>query len=281
LTAAGTHITVAYMREPFLNPMPIVVAHRGDSRHYPENTLPAFQSAVQMHIDVIETDVHLSKDGHIVVWHDATLERNTDGSGTIENHTLAELRRFDAGYTFTQDGGATYPFRGKGVHLATFQEVLEACPFQRFNVDLKSKTPAIVQAFVALVHNQKAEDRVLCASFHLSHLQVIRRLCPAILTSVSTLEVLPLLFKQKRGLLPRQLETGRTVVFQVPVRQWGIEVVTPSFIRDFHDRGAVIQVWTINDPQEMRRLFTMGVDSIMTDDPATVIEVARGMHLIQ
>ena len=99
----------------FLNPLPRVVAHRGDSINYPENTLPAFLSAVKMNIDIVETDVHLTKDGVLVIWHDPTLERNTNGSGTLESHTLAELKQLDAGYTFTKDGGKTFHLRGEGV----------------------------------------------------------------------------------------------------------------------------------------------------------------------
>ena len=268
------------MNEPFLNPRPIVVAHRGDSKHYPENTLEAFISATRMGIDVIETDVHLSKDGVVVIWHDPTLERNTDGSGLVEDLTLAQLKQLDAAYTFTPDRGATYPFRGKGVRIATLAEALEACPNQRFNVDLKSETPLIVDAFMEVVHSHNAQDRVLCASFHLINLQLMRRKSPDILTSLTTKEVVPLLARQRLGLLPRSPQPqSRTLVFQVPVRQWGIEVITPSFIKDFHKMGAVIQVWTINDRQEMLRLFRLGVDTIMTDDPALVIAVAQELGL--
>ena len=267
------------MREPFLEPMPRVVAHRGDSHNYPENTLEAFLSAVRMGVDVIETDVHLTKDKKIVIWHDPTLERNTDGSGRVEDHTLAELKRLDAGYTFSGDGGRSHPFRNKNVRMATLSEALEACPRQRFNVDLKSKDPAIVEQFEQVVLEHDAQDRVLCASFHLENLRLMRRRNPGILTSLTTLEVLPLLIKQKTGLLPRDLGLDRTAVFQVPVSQWGIRVITPRFISAFHERGSVIQVWTINDEREMRRLFNMGVDTVMTDDPATLIRVASELGL--
>ena len=124
------------MNHPFLSPMPRVVAHRGDSKYYPENTIPAFISAREIGVDVIETDVHLTRDGKIVIWHDPTLERNTNGKGTIESHTLSELKALDAGYTFTEDGGKTYPFRGKGVQLATLDEALKALPDTRFNIYL-------------------------------------------------------------------------------------------------------------------------------------------------
>lgn len=267
------------MREPFLDPMPRVVAHRGDSKHFPENTLEAFTSAVDMGIDVIETDVHLTKDGHIVIWHDPTLERNTDGSGLVEDHTLDQLKRLDAGYTFTTDGGASFPFRGKGVRIATLDEALTACPAQRFNIDLKSKAPAIVDTFERVITAHHAEQRVLCASFHLQHVRSMRRKNPHILTSLTRWEVIPILLRQKLGILPKRWNLGRTPVLQVPIRQWGIQVITPQFIEAFHALGAVIQVWTINDEQQMRQLFGMGVDTIMTDDPATVIKVASGMGL--
>ena len=267
------------MREPFLQPMPRVVAHRGDSHHFPENTLEAFRSALAMGIDVIETDVHLTKDGQVVIWHDPTLDRNTDGSGKVEDFTLAELKRLDAGYTFTSDGGKTFPFRAQGVQMATLDEALESCPGQRFNVDLKSKNTDIVQAFNTTVKRHHAEDRVLCASFHLRNLRLMRTTNPRILTSLTTLEVLPLLFRQKMGLLGRSLGLERSAVFQVPVSQWGIQVITPEFVTTFHRLGAVIQVWTINDEKTMRELFALGVDSIMTDDPATVIRVAEELKL--
>ena len=148
--------------EKFLEPMPVVVAHRGDSINHPENTLEAFLSATEMGVDVIETDVHLSKDGHVVIWHDNTLERTTDGVGRLEDFTLEELKRVDAGFQFTPDGGKTFPFRGKGVRLATLDEALEASPKMRFNVDLKSREEGIVDAFERVVQQHNAEERVLC-----------------------------------------------------------------------------------------------------------------------
>ena len=261
----------------FLEPMPRVIAHRGDSRNYPENTLPAFESAVRMGIDVVETDIHLTKDGVLVIWHDPTLERNTDGSGRIEDHTLEELRRFDAGYTFTQDGGRTFPFRGKGVRICTLAEALEHCPGQRFNIDLKTKCPEIVDEFIKVIREHDAVDRVVGASFHLSNLKRLRRLAPDFLTSVTTAEVVPLLFRQKTHTLPKAFK--RKIIFQIPMAAGPVKVVTPAFIKAMHQRGAVVMVWTINDEETMRRLFEMGVDSVMTDDPALVIKVADEMNI--
>lgn len=261
----------------FLSPLPRVVAHRGDSANYPENTLDAFISAAKMGIDVIETDVHLTKDKKLVIWHDPTLERNTDGNGTLESHTLSELKGLDAGYTFTKDGGKTYPYRGKGIKLCTLDEALKACPESRFNIDLKSQEEDIVDIFIDVIRQNKAEKRVCGASFHLNNLKKLRRLAPDIQTSVTTWEVIPLLLREKLHILPKTFD--RILVFQVPVRQYKITVITKHFVKEMHKRGAVVMVWTINDENEMRRLFSLGVDTIMTDNPRLVIKVAEEMHL--
>ena len=261
----------------FLSPMPRVVAHRGDSANFPENTLPAFISGAKMGIDVIETDVHLTRDGEIVIWHDPTLERNTDGEGALEIHTLKELKKLDAGYTFTKDGGKTYPFRGKGIQLCTLSEALEACPDERFNIDLKSQEEEIVDSYLAVIRENKAEERVCTASFHLNNLKKLRAKAPELLTSISTLEVIPLLMKQKMHLLPEHF--ARKIIFQVPVKQYGIKVITPSFVSDMHKRDAVVMVWTINNEGEMEYLYSIGVDTIMTDDPRLLMATARKLGI--
>ena len=265
------------MYESFLSPMPRIVAHRGDSANYPENTLPAFLSGVRMGIDVIETDVHITRDGEIVIWHDPTLERNTDGEGALEIHTLNELKKLDAGYTFTKDGGKTYPFRGKGIQLCTLSEALEACPDERFNIDLKSQEEDIVERYIDVIRKHNAENRVCTASFHLNNLRKLRRLAPDLLTSVSTLEVAPLVLKTKMHMLPAAFD--RKIIFQVPVRQYGITIINKRFIDEMHKRDAVVMVWTINEEEEMERLYKLGVDTIMTDDPALLIKTAERLGI--
>lgn len=255
----------------FLSPMPRVVAHRGDSEFYPENTLPAFLSAVELGVDVIETDVHLTKDGRIVIWHDPTLERNTDGNGRIEDHTYDELMKYDAGYTFTKDG-KTYPFRGKGIRLMLLDEALKACPESRFNIDLKSKDDKIVDEYISVIRSNHAENRICTASFHLQNLKKLRRLAPDFLTSLSTLEVAPIVLRKKLHILPSSI--GKTHIFQIPTAMYGIKLIDERFVKEMHKRGAVIMVWTINDENEMKRLFNLGVDTIMTDNPRLLIKAA-------
>ncbi|MBO8435922.1 MAG: glycerophosphodiester phosphodiesterase [Spirochaetes bacterium] len=265
------------MTHAFLTPLPRIVAHRGDSKYYPENTLPAFISAAELGVDVIETDVHLTKDGKIVIWHDPTLDRNTNGTGTLESHTLEELKALDAGYTFTTDDGKSYPFRGKGIQLATLDEVLKALPEARFNIDLKSKDTEIVEHYIEVIRSNKAEDRVCTASFHLENLKRVRTLAPDLLTSITTVEVVPLVFRQKLHILPSAFK--RKTIFQIPTKQCGIRIITPSFVNDMHKRDAIIMVWTINQKEDMKYLYSIGVDTIMTDDPRLLIETATEMGI--
>lgn len=256
----------------FLDPMPRVCAHRGDSAYYPENTIPAFISAAELGVDIIETDVHLTKDGYLVIWHDDTLDRNTNGTGTLESHTLEELKALDAGYTFTSDGGKTYPFRGKGVQLCTLDEALKACPESRFNVDLKSQEPNIADVFAKIIRENDAVNRVCCASFHLKNLKRIRKIAPEILTSVTTMEVIPrILLRPFYSNKPSK----RKIIFQVPVSQGPIKVITPAFIKKWHRKDAAIMVWTINEEKDMKWLLNLGVDTICTDNPRLAIKVAE------
>ncbi len=260
----------------FLDPLPRTVAHRGDSKNYPENTLEAFLSAARMGVDVIETDVHLTKDGNLVIWHDPTLERNTDGTGRIEDHTLEELKKLDAGYTFTPDGGKTFPYRGKGVKLCTLDEALMALPEQRFNVDLKSEEENIADVFISVLKKNNAENRVCAASFHLNNLKNVRKKDKNILTSITTLEVIPkVIFRSFYS----KNRTTPPVVFQIPEKAGVLKIVTPPFIKKWKEKGAVIMVWTINEKADMIRLFEMGVDSVMTDDPKTLLEVVKELKL--
>jgi len=257
----------------FLTPNPRSFAHRGNSVDFPENTLPAFSSAHEMGIDVIETDVHLARDGEIVIWHDDTLERNTDGKGKVESFTLKELKGFDAAYTFTRDGGKTYPFRGKGVRMSTLEEALTMFPSQRFNVDLKTDDTKIVEAYARVIRKCGAEHRVCTASFHQRNIDALRALEPKMLTSVSTKEIVPLVLSEKFRL--KVNNHGRKLVFQMPWKAMGIRIVTPHFVKAMHSVGATIEIWTVNDEEEMDMLFGMGIDGIMTDRPDTLLKVLK------
>src|SRR5215213_3160249 len=140
------------------------IAHRGGALLAPENTLPAFQQAVARYrTDMLELDVHLSRDGELVVSHDPTLERCTDAEGSLAERTLAQLQQLDAGYHFSPDG-QHFPFRGQGVRLPTLREVLRAFPGLRLNVEAKPDVPGIEDAMHALLREEGALERVCLGS---------------------------------------------------------------------------------------------------------------------
>lgn len=249
------------------------MAHRGASLARPANTMPAFAAAVAEGADVIETDVHWTADGVLVVAHDPVVETVSDGCGRIDEMTFQALRELDFGYRFSPDGGQTYPFRGKGVMIPTFLELLHAWPNVRVNVDLKPKR-ARVPAFLEVVDQASAFDRVTLASFHHRTLAEARSRCPKLATSASTREVVEFLagiptWKARLGL-------GRKVPYvalQVPNKAYGRTVVDARFVRRARAIGVEVHVWTVDDPDEMRRLIALGVDGIVTNSPSTLRKI--------
>ncbi len=271
-----------YMLEHhFFTQPPRVLAHRGDSEFYPENTLPAFISAEKLKVDVIETDVHLTADNDVVIWHDKTLDRQTNGTGIVEAFTLKQLKMLDAGYNYSKDGGMSFPFRETGVTLMSLDEALEALPDMRFNIDLKTKDTRLPVKFTEIVGKHNAMDRILGASFHTENLQALRSLMPGMATSFSTFEVFTLFIKQKLGFRPSSREKLKGQVLQVPEQYGILKVLTESFIRTFHEAGLYIHVWTINNEDDMRRLIRMGADAIFTDNPRLLQKVYTELSLLR
>lgn len=259
---------------PFLNPFPVVCAHRGDSAYHPENTLPAFMSAAELGVDCIESDVHLTADDQCVLWHDSTVDRMTSGTGSISDYTLAELKQLDAAYSFTRPGQAGYPFRGQGITIPSLAETLAALPDMRFNLDLKGTSLRLAEKFVEVVEQFQAHNRILGASFHYRQLHRLRRLAPTLVTSFSSPEVRALIGLWKIGLL-RHIFPFKGLTLQVPEIHGTVRIVTSDLIELLHGKGISVQVWTINDAPDMHRLLDMGVDGIVTDDPRLLQQVLR------
>src|SRR5579884_3002013 len=179
-------------RRPYVvHERPLFFAHRGGAALAPENTLPAFERAVALGADALELDIQTTREGEIVVIHDWTVQRTTDGAGAVSSCTLDELRRLDAGYRFTPDGGRTFPFRGQGIVVPTLREVLERFPGVRINIDLKESTPPREERLWALLQELGAEERTLVASGD-QHAPIarFRRLCGGrVATSASEPEI--------------------------------------------------------------------------------------------
>lgn len=247
---------------PVLDGAPLLVAHRGGAGLAPENTLPAFLSAHDdWAADMIELDVRLTSDGHVVVIHDAKVDRTTNGTGPVATKTLAELQALDAGYRFTPDGGSTFPFRGRGVRISTLEEVLTALPEMRFTVEIKA--PEAQRPFFELAKRLGAVQRIVAASLHNLERTFFGEWPGAISASMEQVRSFYLLH---RLWLSRRWKPPIDVL-QVPERAGRLLICSPRFVREAHVHGVAVQVWTVNDEADMERLFEAGVDGIQSDYP--------------
>lgn len=250
---------------------PLVIAHQGGDGLRPGDTLAAFENAARMGVDVLEMDVHASLDGVLVVMHDATVDRTTDGSGALKEMTLEQIKTLDAGYNWTPDGGLTYPYRGQGIRVPTLEEVFQAFPGYRMNIEIKQTEPSIAVALCDLIRQYHMLDRVLVASFHAQAMSEFRTACPEVATSMHEAEIRPLYFLARVGLAGLVSPTAQAV--QVP-EYWGsIHVLVPSFVRGAQRRGVQVHAWTINQPADMQRMLDLGVDGIITDYPDRLLEL--------
>jgi glycerophosphoryl diester phosphodiesterase len=256
---------------------PAILAHRGASARAPENTLEAFRLAVEEGAGGLELDVHATRDGEIVVIHDATVNRTTDGSGAVAGMTLEELRRLDAGYRFSPDGGRTFPYRGRGTRIPTLAEVYAQFPDVRVNADIKETRAGTEEVVLRVIRRAAAEVRTLVASNHHAVVRRFRRASGGrIRTAASRREIAAFYLMS----CSRLEALGRPAydALQVPVEHKGITLVTPRFLGAAHSRDVRVDVWTINDAAEMRRLWDLGVDGVMTDRPgvlASLLEERR------
>jgi glycerophosphoryl diester phosphodiesterase len=276
LLAYGIAVAVANPAppHPFIKKLPtppLRIAHRGGAGIWPENTLYAFERAAKLGVDMIELDIHASADGVLVVMHDETVDRTTDGAGLIRQKTLAELKTLDAGYRWTDNGGQSYPFRGLGIEISTLEEVLQALPQMPLIVEIKQAVPAITNALCRLIRQYGRQEDLIVGSFHVDALREMRQICPAVATSAHANEVR--LFVALNFLRLTRTYAPAPFAFQVPVRQDNIEIVTPSFVRGAHERGMQVHVWTVNDLAEMEYLIRIGVDGLITDYPDRLMEL--------
>lgn len=245
---------------PYLaDPLPRAFAHRGwhlDELEGLENSLPAFRRACAEGYRYLETDVHATADGVVVVHHDANLDRTTDGSGPIATQTWEQLKHVKVG--------------GK-VPLSRLEDVLEELPGARFNIDVKANQA--VEPFVRVLERTGAYDRVAAAAFSDARLVRLRKLAgPKLATAVGPRSAFVLWSCGRFPLLPlRRLVLG--AMAQVPVRQGALKVVDKAFLKVAGRCGIEVHTWTIDDPAEMRMLLDLGVHGIVTDRPDLLREV--------
>ncbi len=252
----------------------LVYGHRGAPREAPENTLASFRLAVDLGVDAIETDAHLTRDGHVVLAHDETGERTAGIAVPIARVTLAEVRGWDAGATFKdpQTAGGAANQAGPSHRIPTLEEALLTFPDTFFNVDIKPRSARAVSALVALVRKLRAPGRVRIASFHSSNLRFARSLGYEGETGLGASEITWI--RMAPEALLRRLETGGKAA-QIPVNFGRLRLDSASFIARCHRLGLRVDYWTIDSPEEAARLFALGADGVVTNDPRVIVPIAR------
>jgi glycerophosphoryl diester phosphodiesterase len=256
------------MKPFFSHEHPIAMAHRGSRILWPENTMAAFQGAVDLGFRYLETDVHATADGVLVCFHDDALGRTTDATGMVWHRTFAELSRIDAGFRHDPLGG--FPFRANGVTVPTLEEVVTTFPDAMFTLDLKQSGVEVLLA--EMVDRLQLHDRVIVGSFKDRRIARFRRLAgPAVATSSGPYETRAIWMAARLG---RSLRT-RADALQVPVSYGRTKVVDAKLIHAAHESGKQVHVWTVNEPDEMRYLLDLGVDALISDRPDVLPQVLR------
>lgn len=238
---------------------PVIFAHRGASAHAPENTLAAFEMALTQQADAIELDVKLSSDGYVVVHHDPTIDRTTDGKGRLKDKTLAELKTLDAGKFFSE--------KFKGEKIPTLEEVFEAVGKRTLiNIELTNyKTPhdQLVETVCMLVKKHKMQKNILFSSFLASNLSKARSYLPEVPRGLLALN----------GFLGSWARSFGFVFGKYQALHPFLKDMTQQEALRVHRLNRRVHVWTVNHEGEMRRLFGWGVDGIFTDDPQLAVRV--------
>lgn len=249
---------------------PLLIAHRGGSLLAPENTLLAFRRALAWwRADILELDVHATRDGEVVVIHDPTVDRTTDGTGAVESMTLAEVQALDAGFRFTPDGGKTFPFRGRGVRIPTLREVLAGLPDARVNVELKAG--AAQEGVWSAIHEANATERALVATARLPYrARFASYLGPTSASAEEMREFLTMLALHATAAWKAPVDA-----LQIPETSAGRQIVTPRLVAEAHRHNVRVHVWTVDEVADMNRLLDWGVDGIISDRPD---RLARVLH---
>lgn len=244
---------------------PIRLAHRGSRVLWPENTMRAFQGAVDLGYRYLELDVRVTVDGVVVVHHDATLDRTTSGAGLLRDRTLAELLELDAAHHFAPE--AEYPLRGTGERIPTLEQVLTTWPNVHVNIDLKA--PGSEWPVAEVITRLGRQDSVLIGSFSDRRVARFRRITRGrVATSVGPTVAVRMWSASRVG----RHVAHRADAFQMPYAQRGFQI-DQRFIDAVHASGAHLHVWTVNDAGDMHRMLALGVDGIVTDRPDVLNEV--------
>jgi glycerophosphoryl diester phosphodiesterase len=242
-----------------------VIGHRGNRAHAPENTIESFAQAVSAGADALELDVHLSADGIPVVIHDPNTARTTGAEGEVSRMSFADLRLLDAGSCFTRDGGKTFPYRAQGHRIPSLDEVFEAFPSMPILIEIKTSRAA--SAVRSVIELRKAEGRTLVDSFDPDALSTFAD--SQIPVGASQQDVLRATIEV---VFHRPVTPFTFRAFCIPLNHRGIPLPVRRLARIAPRQNCVVHVWTVNDPEIAKDLWTAGVRGIIRDDPAAMIQ---------
>ncbi len=243
---------------------PILIGHRGASLEYPENTIPAFARALELGAHLIELDVRLTRDGHVVVIHDPTIDRTMSGTGKVDSFTLKQLRAM----TMKLPAGAAKANQPE-IRISTLKEVFRAFPQAIIAVEIKDQNWPLCLKVVELIRRFNRVERTMLVLISLKarYARRLRRFEPGLVTGHTLPESVRFTTLTKLHL--SHLFKARGASFEVPLKRGKIKVVTKGFVRAAHEKGIRVFVWTVNDPAMIEKLCQMGVDGIFTDDLAS------------
>jgi glycerophosphoryl diester phosphodiesterase len=253
----------------FSDSLPRIFGHRGSAGTHPENTMESFQAAADLGVRYLETDVHLTRDGEVVVSHDDNLERACGRPGVIAELDYREIATMDAGFSFTLDG-VHFPFREKGLRVPRLAEVLSAFPGTRFNIDLKPEQTSIIELTLKVIDAAGMRRMVLLTSEFQARLDEIRAAAPAIPSSLGYFEIAA--FMQAMSARDAAYHPPGDAI-QIPTEYHSWKLATPETVEMAHRHGLEVHIWTVNEEAEMRAMLALGVDGIMSDFPALALKV--------
>ncbi|RDW16630.1 glycerophosphodiester phosphodiesterase [Oceanobacillus chungangensis] len=259
---------------------PLVIAHGGGNDLAPSNTLAAFTNAYALGVDVIEFDIHMTEDGHLVSIHDPTVDRTTNGTGRVNEMKLAEIQSLDAAANF-QNLDGEYSYRGKGVYIPTVNDIFAIIndPDMLYTIEIKdSNDPKLYrdmcQSLWSVIQDYGLEENVIIASFDQEIVDMVTDVSGGkALVSGGRQEITKFVVFHK--LFLNGLYKQNVHALQIPTEDSNINLQDRKLIRGAEHRGMDVHYWTINDKETMQELINLGADGIMTDRPDLLIDLLK------
>ena len=247
------------------------IAHRGGLGLSPENTIVSFQRAIKEGADILELDIRSTSDSILVLLHDETVDRTTDGKGRISELTLKEAKRLNAGYQWTADDSISFPFRTLNIKIPTFNEFLANFKDYKLNIEIKQHDNFIAKKLCESLKENQIGDNVVIGSFNDEVLDEFRYHCPDVATSPGRNEIRT--FYGFSYVYLDRFYSPKSDIYQLPDFFGSTHVLTEKFVNAIKQKNIPIFVWTVNEPDEMKKFIEMGLDGIITDYPDRLSKV--------